>query len=90
MTFILHSIYWNVPAARHPFDAERDAGVRTAGLLARQRPARLQAIQSAIGKWVRRYHEGDRFAIPTAGYVIAVDKKERVEKEEERTQKAAA
>jgi Methyltransferase domain len=29
-------LQWNVPSARYPFDGERDAGMRTAGLLARQ------------------------------------------------------
>jgi len=90
MIFKLHSIYWNVPTTRYPFDAERDAGVRTAGLLARQTPARLQAIQSAIEESVRRYAKGDGFAIPKAGYAIAVGKKERMEKEEERQQTARA
>ena len=90
MIFKLHSIYWNVPTARYPFDAERDAGVRTAGLLACQTPERLQAIQSAIEESVRRYAKGDGFAIPKAAYVVAVGKKERMEKEEERKQRAAA
>ncbi len=90
MTFKLHSICWNVPTTRYPFDAERNAGVRTAGLLARQTPARLQAIQFAIQKSVRRYAKADGFAIPTAAYVIAVGKKGRMEKEEETMQKAAA
>jgi len=65
-------------------------GVRTAGLLARQTPARLQAIQSAIEESVRRYAKGDGFAIPKATYVIAVGNKVRMEKEEERKQRAAA
>jgi hypothetical protein len=65
-------------------------GVRTAGLLARQTPARLQAIQSAIEESVRRYAKVDGFAIPKAAYVIAVGKKVRMEKEEERKQRAAA
>ena len=90
MIFKLHSIYWNVATTRYPFDAERDAGVRTAGLLARQTPARLQAIQSAIEESVRRYAKGDGFAIPKATYVIAVGNKVRMEKEEERKQRAAA
>ena len=90
MIFKLHSIYWIVPTPRYPFDAERDAGVRTAGLLARQTRARLQAIQCAIEESVRRYAKVDGFAIPTAAYVIAVSKKRRMEKEEETMQKAAA
>jgi len=90
MIFKLHSIYWNVPTTRFPFDAEHAAGVRTAGLLARQTPPRLHAIQSAIEESVRRYAKGDSFAIPTSAYIIAVSKKERIAKEEERTQRAAA
>jgi hypothetical protein len=50
----------------------------------------LQAIQSAIEESVRRYAKVDGFAIPKAAYVIAVGKKVRMEKEEERKQRAAA
>jgi len=74
MIFKLHTIQWNVPTARYPFDAERDAGVRTAGLLARQTSEKLRAIQLAIEKSVRRYAKGDSFSIPKAAYVIAVTK----------------
>src|SRR5207302_9211139 len=54
MIFKLHTIQWNVLTARYPFDAERDAGVRTAGLLARQTSDRLRAIQLAIDTSGRR------------------------------------
>ncbi len=74
LIFKLHTIQWNVPTARYPFDAERDAGVRTAGLLARQTSEKLRAIQLAIEKSVRRYAKGDSFSIPKAAYVIAVTK----------------
>ena len=53
MSFKVHRIEWNVPTARFVFDAELNAGVRTAGLLARQTPEALQAIQSAIEKSVK-------------------------------------
>ena len=75
MIFKLHTIRWNVPSARYPFDAERDAGVRRAGLLARQTSEKLRAIQLAIEKSVRRYAEGGSFSIPTAAYVVAISKK---------------
>ena len=75
MIFKLHTIRWNVPSTRYPFDAERDAGVRTAGLLARQTSEKLRAIQLAIEESVRRYAEGDSFSIPKAAYVVAVSKK---------------
>jgi SAM-dependent methyltransferase len=75
MKFKLHTIEWNVPSANYVFDAERNAGVRTAGLLARQTPEALRAIQSAIENAVRTYAKGDDFAIPKAAYVIAVSKR---------------
>jgi SAM-dependent methyltransferase len=75
MVFKLHTIRWNVPTARYIFDAERNAGVRTAGLLARQSPEALHAIQSAIENAVRPYAEGAGFAVPKAAYVVAVSKK---------------
>ena len=74
MTFKLYTIQWNVPTPRYPFDAERDAGVRTAGLLARQTSEKLRAIQLAIEESVRRYANGDSFSIPKAAYVVAVSK----------------
>ncbi|MDQ2823936.1 MAG: class I SAM-dependent methyltransferase [Verrucomicrobiota bacterium] len=75
MVFKLHTIEWSVPTARYAFEAERNAGVRTAGLLARQTPEKLSAIQSAIESAVRSYAKGESFAIPKAAYVIAASKK---------------
>lgn len=74
MKFILHTIKWHVPSADYVFHAERNAGVRTGGLLARQTPEALRAIQAAIENGVRSYAEGDDFAIPKAAYIIAVAK----------------
>ena len=74
MSFKVHTIEWKVPSARFIFDAEAKAGVRTAGLLARQTPETLDAIQSAIEKAVVPYARGDSFAIPKAAYIIAVRK----------------
>jgi ubiquinone/menaquinone biosynthesis C-methylase UbiE len=78
MTFKVHKIEWHVPSARFVFDAERNAGVRTAGLLARQTPEALRKIQSAIEKSVQRYAKGDGFAIPKAAYIVAASKGNRV------------
>jgi SAM-dependent methyltransferase len=74
MIFKLHAIEWNVPTARFAFEAERHAGVRTAGLLAQQSPEKLRAIQSAIEAAVARYRKGDGFAIPKAAYIVAIAK----------------
>src|SRR4051794_21499138 len=48
MSFNVHRIEREVPTARFIFDAELNAGVRTAGLLAKQTPEVLTAIQGAI------------------------------------------
>jgi len=75
MSFQVHRIEWNVPTARFVFDAELNAGVRTAGLLARQTPEVLRKVQTAIEKAVQPYAKGNEFAIPKAAYVVAASKK---------------
>ena len=74
MSFTVHTIKWQVPSAQFVFDAERSAGVRTAGLLARQSPEALQKIQSAIEKSIKQYATKGGFAIPKAAYIVAVSK----------------
>lgn len=75
MTFKIHRIKWHVPTAAFVFDAELNAGVRTAGLLARQTPEALVKIQAAIEQSVQQYATKDGFAIPKAAYVVAATKK---------------
>ena len=75
MTFKTHMIKWKVPSARFIFDAETKAGVRTAGLLARQTPEVLQQIQAAIEESVQQYATDNGFAIPKAAYVVSASKK---------------
>ena len=74
MTFETRSVEWNIPTSQFLFEAERDAGVRTAGLLARQTSDRLDAIMRAIEDVVKLYAKGDGFAIPMAAHVIVVTK----------------
>jgi SAM-dependent methyltransferase len=74
MNFKVHRIEWQVPSTRFIFDAELKAGVRTAGLLARQTAEVLRVIQASIEKAVQRYACGDGFAIPKAAYVVAARK----------------
>jgi ubiquinone/menaquinone biosynthesis C-methylase UbiE len=61
---------WRVPTASFLFEAERDAGVRTAAVLAAQTPAALAAIQRDIENAVRRYAADGGFSIPFAAHVI--------------------
>lgn len=74
MIYRTRLVEWHVPTARYFFEAERDAGVRTAGLLARQSPERLSAICTAIENGVTRYARGNEFVIPMAAHVIVVSK----------------
>ena len=74
MRFKVHRIEWEVPTARFVFDAELNAGVRTAGLLKGQTPQALARIQAAIEKTMQSYRKGDHFAIPKGAYVVAVSK----------------
>jgi SAM-dependent methyltransferase len=75
MSFKLHTIKWKVPSARFIFDAESKAGVRTAGLLARQTPGALAKIQAALEESVQQYAAEDGFAIPKGAYIVAISKK---------------
>ena len=77
MTFKVHKIEWHVPSAQFIFDAEQNAGVRTAGLLAQQTPEVLRKIQSAIEKSVQPYAKHEGFAIPKAAYIVAASKSNR-------------
>jgi SAM-dependent methyltransferase len=74
MIFETHLVDWRVPTAEYFFEVERDAGVRTAGLLARQTPETLKAIQSEVEQAVQPYRKGDGFAIPMAAHLIVVSK----------------
>jgi ubiquinone/menaquinone biosynthesis C-methylase UbiE len=74
MIYQRRSVEWHLPTAHYFFEAERDAGVRTAGLLTRQSPERLNAIRTAIENGVRRYAKGNEFVIPMTAHVVAVSK----------------
>jgi ubiquinone/menaquinone biosynthesis C-methylase UbiE len=74
MIYQTRSVEWHLPTAQYFFEAERDAGVRTAGLLARQSPERLNAIRTAIGKGVGRYAKGNEFVIPMAAHIVVASK----------------
>jgi ubiquinone/menaquinone biosynthesis C-methylase UbiE len=74
MTYQTRSVEWRLPTAHYFFEAERDAGVRTAGLLARQSPETLKSIRTAIENGVRRYAKGNEFVIPMAAHVVVASK----------------
>ena len=62
---------WRVPAASFIFEAERDAGVRTAALLARQTPEVLRAIQQDLEAGMREFASPPGYVVPYTAHVIA-------------------
>jgi SAM-dependent methyltransferase len=62
---------WRVPSADFLFEAQLHAGVRTAAVLRAQPPDRLAAIRAAMADAVRRYADGDAFALPIAARLIS-------------------
>jgi SAM-dependent methyltransferase len=62
---------WRVPSADFLFEAQLHAGVRTAAVLRAQPPERLDAIRTAMADAVRRYADGDAFALPIAARLVS-------------------
>ena len=65
------TVQWRIPSPDRLFDAQLHAGVRTAAVLRAQPADRLEAIRAAMAAGVRRYADGDEFALPIAARVIA-------------------
>lgn len=74
MNYDTRTVEWRLPSTSYFFEAERDAGVRTAGLLARQSPERLDAIRVAIENGIQRYARGSEIVLPMAARVVVVSK----------------
>lgn len=72
LTFETVTAEWNVPSASFVFEAELDAGVRTAAVLAAQKPEILSAIRAELEREFSPYAEGNGLRIPYAAHVIAV------------------
>jgi len=62
---------WRVPTASFIFELERDAGVRTAALLARQTPETLDAIQRDVEAGMRAFEDASGFLVPYTAHVIS-------------------
>jgi len=72
LVFRTVTVSWQVPSAAFVFEAERDAGVRTAALLAAQKPEVQHAIRNQIETGFRPFANENGFSIPYAAHVIAV------------------
>ena len=74
MSYETRTVEWHHPHAGYYFEAERNAGVRTAGILARQSPETLEAIRVAIESGIKQYARGSEFVLPMAAHVVVVSK----------------
>ncbi len=79
VSFVFQTITvdWQIPSASFLFKAERDAGVRTAALLAAQSPEKLEAIQTELDQKVSAYATEVGFTIPFAAHVVVITKSNR-------------
>jgi SAM-dependent methyltransferase len=62
---------WRVPTAELLFEAELEAGVRTAAVLQAQTPERLEAIGAEMAAAVRQHADGDGFVLPIVARVAS-------------------
>ena len=74
MSYETRTVEWKHPDAGYYFEAERNAGVRTAGILARQSPETLEKIRVAIENGIKQHAQGNEFAVPMAAHVVVVSK----------------
>ncbi len=74
MTYATRSVEWQLPDAGYLFNAERNAGVRTVGILARQSPEALETIRVALENGIKQFARGNRFVLPMAAHVVVVSK----------------
>jgi ubiquinone/menaquinone biosynthesis C-methylase UbiE len=74
MSYETRWVEWHLPHAGYYFEAEQNAGVRTAGVLARQTPDALGAIRAAIENGIKQFAREKHFALPMAAHVVVVGK----------------
>ena len=75
LSYETRTVEWHLPDAGYLFEAERKAGVRTAGLLAHQSLEQLEAIRVALEKGIKQYARGNEFVLPMAANVVVVSKR---------------
>jgi SAM-dependent methyltransferase len=74
VSYETRAVEWHLPTASYFFEAERDAGVRTAGVLARQSSGKLDKIRVAIENAMQRHARGNEFILPMTAHVVVVSK----------------
>src|SRR5947207_13390939 len=74
MSYETRTVEWRLPDAGYYFEAERNAGVRTAGILARQSPETLEAFRIALETGIKQYARGNELVLPMTAHVCVVSK----------------
>jgi ubiquinone/menaquinone biosynthesis C-methylase UbiE len=75
MSYETRTVERHLPDAGYYFEVERNAGVRTAGMLARQSPETSEAIRIALENGIKQFARGNEFVLPMAAHVVVVSKR---------------
>jgi hypothetical protein len=67
-------VNWQVPTVSYWFEAEKDASVRTAALLAHQPAPRLQKIREHMENETRKFAWGNGYSIPFGAHLVVAGK----------------
>jgi len=70
----LHSVRWVVAHAGFLYEAERDAGVRTAAILASQAAQVQDKIRNDVEAAAGKYSTSGGYALPVAAYIVSAAK----------------
>ena len=72
--FKTKTVEWQIPSALFLFEAEHDAGVRTAALLNAQTPETIKKIQAELDKRIEAFATNDGYKIPFAAHIVSIKK----------------
>lgn len=74
VTFDTITVRWHLPDEDFLFEAELNAGVRTASLLKQQDPSSLQQIREAVIQRMKQFKSGKGYEVPFAAHIICAVK----------------
>ena len=73
--FETHKVRWHVPSDTFIFEAELNAGVRSAAVLVQQEPQQLEAIRREVKISMEKYRVESGYEVPYAAHIIVATKK---------------
>jgi len=72
MSYETRTVEWHLPHADYYFETEKNAGVRTAGILERQSPEIMEKIRIALQNGIKQFARGNQFVLPMAARIVVV------------------